>query len=226
MIKDIMLLAKKDLRLEFRSKETLFSMGIFSFSAVLIFSAFFNFIDIPLDARYSISIASVLFIITFSVMLGITSIFSRELKKNTIYSILSLAVKPQVIFLSKLIYLIVLLLIIEALTLILSVVFLRVDIQGDFTLLIIIITLGTLDLAVAGCIVAFLTMYSKSKTLAIPVLFFPLILPSLLIATQVSMSLVLYNDFEYFLTNSLVLFFHTVIILVLALLATEELISE
>ena len=226
MIKDIMLLAKKDLRLEFRSKETLFSMGLFSFSAVLIFSAFFNFIDIPLDARYSISIASVLFIITFSVMLGITSIFSRELRKNTVYSILSLAVKPQVIFLSKLVYLTVLLIIIEILTLVLSIVFLRVEIQGDFLLLIVIITIGTIDLAVAGCIVAFLTMYSKSKTLAIPVLFFPLILPSLLIATQVSMSLVLYNDFEYFLTNSLALCLHAVIILVLALAVTDELISE
>ncbi|MHA2128323.1 MAG: heme exporter protein CcmB, partial [Promethearchaeota archaeon] len=222
MMKDIALLARKDLRLEFRKKETLFSMALFSFSAVLIFSAFFNFIDIPLDARYSISIASVLFIITFTVMLGITSIFSRELKKNSIYPILSLAIKPQVIFLAKLVYLIVLLLIIEILTLLLSIVFLRIDFQGNFVLLIIIITIGTLDLAIAGCIVAFLTMYSKSKTLAIPVLYFPLILPSLLIATQVSMSLVLYNDFEFFITNSLVLFLHAVIILILALVVTEE----
>ncbi|MHA2345878.1 MAG: hypothetical protein ACXACP_04095, partial [Candidatus Hodarchaeales archaeon] len=60
----------------------------------------------------------------------------------------------------------------------------------------------------------------------IPVLYFPLILPSLLIATQVSMSLVLYNDFEFFITNSLVLFLHAVIILILALVVTEELISE
>lgn len=226
MIIDIITLAKKDIMLEFRKKETLFSMGLFSFSSVLIFSSLFSFLDISLETKQAISVACLWFIITFTVMLGVTSIFSQETRKNSIYPLLSLSIKPQVIFLAKLVYLVVMLGIIEIITFTIAVVFLRVNIQADFLLLVIVLTTGTIDLAIAGCIVAFLTLYSKSKTLAIPILFFPLILPSILIATQVTLNIALYDDLQYSINNTLILFLHATVILVLALLVTDELISE
>ena len=226
MLKDIYYLAKKDLLLEFRKKETLFSMGLFCFASVLIFSALFSFIDLPLETKYGISTAFIWFIITFAIMLGLTSIFSREIKQNSIYSLLSLSVKPQAIFISKLLYLGVMLAIIEILTIILAVVFLRIGTGTKFISFILVLTIGTLDLTIAGCIVAFLTLYAKSKTLAIPILFFPLILPSVLIATQTSLNIAIYYDIESVISNSLILFFHSAILLVLALLMTNELISD
>lgn len=226
MIIDIIQLAKKDIMLEFRKKETLFSMGLFSFSSVLIFSSLFSFLDISPVTKQAISVACLWFIITFTVMLGVTSIFSQETRKNSIYPLLSLSIKPQVIFLAKLVYLVVMLGIIEIITFTIAVVFLRVDIQADFFLLVIVLTTGTIDLAIAGCIVAFLTLYSKSKTLAVPILFFPLILPSILIATQVTLNIALFDDLQYIINNTLILFLHATVILVLALLVTDELISE
>ena len=130
VLKDIYYLSKKDLLLEFRKKETLFSMGLFCFASVLIFSALFSFIDLPLETKYGISTAFIWFIITFAIMLGISSIFSHEIKQNSIYSLLSLSVKPQAIFISKLVYLGVMLAIIEFLTIILAVVFLRIGTGG------------------------------------------------------------------------------------------------
>ncbi|MHA2075581.1 MAG: hypothetical protein ACW97X_13255, partial [Candidatus Hodarchaeales archaeon] len=109
MINDIIQLAKKDILLEFRKKETLFSMGLFSFASVLIFSSLFSFLDISLETKQAISVACLWFIITFTVMLGVTSIFSQETRKNSIYPLLSLSIKPQVIFLAKLVYLVVML---------------------------------------------------------------------------------------------------------------------
>jgi len=226
MLKDIYYLEKKDLLLEFRKKETLFSMGLFCFASVLIFSALFSFIDLPLETKYGISTAFIWFIITFAIMLGLSSIFSREIKQNSIYSLLSLSVKPQAIFISKLLYLGVMLVIIEILTIILSVVFLRIGTGAKFFSFILVLTIGTLDLTIAGCIVAFLTLYAKSKTLAVPILFFPLILPSVLIATQTSLNIALYYDIESVINNSLILFFHSAILLVLALVMTNELISD
>ena len=226
MLKDIYYLTKKDLLLEFRKKETLFSMGLFCFASVLIFSALFSFIDLPLETKYGISTAFIWFIITFAIMLGLSSIFSREIKQNSIYSLLSLSVKPQAIFISKLLYLGVMLVIIEILTIILSVVFLRIGTGAKFFSFILVLTIGTLDLTIAGCIVAFLTLYAKSKTLAVPILFFPLILPSVLIATQTSLNIAIYYDIESVISNSLILFFHSAILLVLALLMTNELISD
>jgi heme exporter protein B len=159
-------------------------------------------------------------------MLGLTSVFSRELRKNSIYSLLSLSIKPQVIFLAKLIYLIVILAFIELITLFLAIIFLRLNIQTDFILLCIVLAIGTIDLCVAGCIVSFLTVYTRSKTLAIPILFFPLILPSILIGTEVTTNIILFDDPVYVINNTLLLFIHAIILLTIALLVTDELIGE
>ncbi|MFX1506475.1 MAG: heme exporter protein CcmB [Promethearchaeota archaeon] len=227
LLNEIYLLARKDILLEFRKKETLFSMGLFSFASVLIFSTLFNLLgSITLETKQAISAACLWFIITFTVMLGLTSVFSREMRKNSIYSLLSLSIKPQVIFLAKLAYLIVILAFIEIITLVLAFVFLRLSMQADFLLLLIVLAIGTIDLCVAGCIVSFLTVYARSKTLAIPILFFPLILPSILIATQVTTNIVLFEDLAYVINNMLLLFIHAIILLTIALLVTDELIGE
>jgi len=226
MIMDIIRLAKKDIVLEFRKRETLFSMGLFSFVSVLLFSSLFSFLNIDLVTKQAISVGCLWFVITFTVMLGLTSIFSRETRKNSIYPILSLSIKPQVIFLAKLVYLGMMLAIIEIITLIAAIVFLRIDVQGDFLLLIIVLITGTIDLAIAGCMVAFLTLYAKSKTLAVPLLYFPLVLPSVLIATQTTLNLILFDDLRFILDNTLIMFIHAVMIFVLGLLVTDELISE
>lgn len=226
IITDIYHLAKKDIVLEFRKRETLFSMGLFSFASVLIFSTLFNLIDISLEAKQVFSAACLWFIITFTIMLGLTSVFSREIKRNSIYSLISLPIKPQAIFLAKLVYLGVILAFIEIITLVVAVVFLRMDFQVDFLLLCSVLAIGTLDLCVAGCIVSFLTVYAKSKTLAIPILFFPLILPSIMIATQTTTNLVLFEDPVYVISNTLLLLIHAIVILTIALLVTDELIGE
>ena len=226
MLRDIYYLTKKDLLLEFRKKETLFSMGLFCFASVLIFSALFNFVDLPLETKYGISTAFIWFIITFAIMLGISSVFSREIKQNSIYSLLSLSVKPQAIFISKLLYLSTMLIIIEILTIILTIIFLRIGTDIEFFSFLIFLTIGTIDLTIAGCIVAFLSLYARSKTLAVPVLFFPLILPSVLIATQTSLDITLFYNIESIISNSLVLSLHSVILLVLANLVIDELLSD
>ncbi|MFX0205092.1 MAG: ABC transporter permease, partial [Candidatus Hodarchaeota archaeon] len=147
LFSEIYLLTKKDLLLELRKRETLFSMGLFSFASILIFSTLFNLLGtISLETKQAISAACLWFIITFTVMLGLTSVFSRELQKNSIYSLLSLSIKPQVIFLAKLVYLIVILAFIELITLVLAIIFLRLNIQTDFILLCIVLAIGTIDL--------------------------------------------------------------------------------
>ena len=226
ILKDTLILAHKDIKLEFRKKETIFSLSLFSFASVLIFSTLLNLIDISLLAKQALSAASLWLIITFMVMLGISSLFSRELKSNSIYQLLSLSVKPQAIVLAKLVYLNSILLFIELITLIFAVVFLRLDIQSNFLILCMLFVFGTLDLSIAGCIVSFLTIYTKSKTLATPILFFPLILPSVLIATQATTNILIFDAFQLVLNDLLVLLLHGIIILAFILLVSDELIGE
>jgi heme exporter protein B len=227
IILDTYNIAKKDLVLEFRTKETLFSMGLFSLASVLIFSTLFNLIEnMSLEAKYTISTASMWFIIAFTVMLGLNSVFSRETRKNAIYSLLSISIKPQAIFLAKLVYLGVILLVVEIFAFIMAILFLDINIQGDLLLFCFVLAIGTLDLAVAGCIVSFLTIYAKSKTLAIPILFFPLILPSIIIAAEATKNLTFYYDPTSVIINASLLFLHAIVIFVLTLLFIDELIAE
>ncbi|MHA1994126.1 MAG: heme exporter protein CcmB [Candidatus Hodarchaeales archaeon] len=227
LINDVYYMVKKDLVLEFRTKETLFSMGLFSFAAVLIFSSLFQLIEnITLEAQYTISTAAMWFIITFTIMLGVNSVFSRETQKNSIYSLLSLPVKPQAIFLAKLLYLIIVVGVVEIFAFIVAIVFLNISTQGSLIIFGVVLIFGTVDLAVAGCVVSLLTIYAKSKTLAIPILFFPLILPSIIIAADATRNLTFYYDPMAAISNALILFFHAVIISVLTLLLVEDLISE
>ncbi len=227
IISDTLNMMKKDLVLEFRTKETLFSMGLFSFAAVLIFSSLFKLIeDVTLEAQYTISTAAMWFIITFTIMLGVNSVFSRETQKNSLYSLLSLPVKPQAIFLSKLLYLLVIVGVVEFFAFIVAIIFLNISIQGSMAVFILVLVLGTVDLTVAGCIVSLLTVYAKSKTLAVPILFFPLIIPSIIIAADATKNLTFYYDPMAALSNALILFLHAIIIAVLTLLLVEDLISE
>ncbi len=227
IIVDTYNMMKKDLVLEFRTKETLFSMGLFSFAAVLIFSSLFKLIEnITLEAHYTISTAAMWFIITFTIMLGVNSVFSRETQKNSIYSLLSLPVKPQAIFLAKLLYLLVIVGVVETFAFIVAIIFLNISIQGNLAIFLIVLIFGTIDLAVAGCIVSLLTIYAKSKTLAIPILFFPLIIPSIIIAADATKNLTFYYDPTAAISNALILFLHAVIISVLTLLLVEDLIAE
>lgn len=227
IILDTFNIAKKDLILEFRTKETIFSMGLFSFASVLIFSTLFALIeDITLNTKYMISTVSLWFILTFAIMLGLNSVFSREIKKNSIYSLLSLASKPQAIFLAKLVYLGVVLAIVETFTFAVAIIFLEINIQGNLLLFFLILVCSSIDLAIAGGIVSFLTIYAKSKTLAIPILFFPLILPIILITGQATENITFYYDPSAVIINCALLILHAVIMLVLILLFVEDLISE
>lgn len=221
-----LLLAKKDLMVEFRKREALFSMGIFSFASVLIFSTLLGLIGLSLDEKHAISASFVWIVITFMTMLSLTSIFARETRKSSIYGLMSFPIKPQAIFLGKLLYLLTILAIVEILTLILAVIFLSVDFKGDLLLVCAVLAVGSFDLAVAGCVVAFLTIYSKSKTLAVPILFFPLILPSILLATQALTELVLYEESSLAIESTILLLCHSLLILIFALLVIDELICE
>lgn len=221
-----LLLAKKDLMIELRRREALFAMGIFSFASVLIFSTLLELIDLPLDAKHAISASFLWIIITFMTMLSLASVFSRETRKSSIYGLLSFSIKPQAIFLGKLAYLVTILAIVELLTFILAIIFLDIDFQGSLLLVCLIFVVGSFDLAVAGCVVSFLTIYSKSKTLAVPILFFPLILPSILIAIQATTDLVLYETSSSVIQSIFLLLLHSVLVLVSALLVIDELVCE
>ena len=98
VLRDAAEIAKKDLRVELRSKEILLTMGYFGFLVVLIFSFSFYSNDAPISAVAS----GILWVsVAFSGTLGLGRILEREKEGDCIRALLLSPVSRPAIYLGK-----------------------------------------------------------------------------------------------------------------------------
>ncbi len=205
-------LTVKDLRLLLRRKHEVFSLILFSAIALLSFSyslgPFFLYAEDVIPALLWV-------IIFFTIMLNVPSSFAREMDKGTIDGLRSTPISPQAILAAKMLFSIVVIALVEVVLIPLSVILFNYDLAVlPATALFIV---GSLDLAFAGCVVGALTMHSESKSILIPILMFPIIIPVLIpvvMGTEKTLAGASFSD----ITPELVFVgSHFLIILVLAL---------
>ena len=231
-IKNAVEIFKKDMRLESRQKFEFMSMVIFSISAVLIFA-------ISLDLSGSTSQSTVLsqarvisaslwVIFVFAGMLSFTSVFGRELKSGGggLTAIRSFPVKPQVIFLGKLLFNLVVLFTVQFIIVLIYVIFFNLSFKFNIGIILFILFIGTLDFACIGTLVSALALYSRAKTFVVPLLIFPLIIPSVMLSVNLFIALITgvwdQTSQNYFV----LLFLHFVIILMIAFLTIETILQD
>ena len=128
-------------------------------------------------------------------MLSFTSIFGRELKTGGggLTAIRSFPVKPQAIFLGKLLFNLTLLFSVQFIIVAIYVIFFDLTFKFNFLFVLFVLFIGTLDYACIGTLVSALALYSRAKTLVIPILIFPLILPSVILSVTLLIALILGN---------------------------------
>ena len=61
----------------------------------------------------------------------------------------------------------------------------------SFIFVLIVLLIGTLDYACIGTLVSALALYSRAKTLVVPILIFPLIIPSVMLSVDLLKTLIL-----------------------------------
>ncbi len=173
-LKYIFYIASKDLKLEIRRKYEVLSMITFALISVLVSSfslgPFFPYSNDVVPALIWI-------IFLFAGMLGFYTAFSREMEQGTINGLRLLPTSCQVILIGKILYGFLLMGIIEVAVVPLSMVLFGYSFNSDFLFVILVFVLGTVDFAVVGAAVSGLTMYTESRTILIPLLTFPLVLP-------------------------------------------------
>lgn len=163
-------IAKKDLRIEFRSKGTLNFMILFSLVVSFMFS-----IAIPRSVVGDVAISLLLLVFIFVGILGYTRAFLREVELETLDGLRISPISPTTVLLGKIAYNIVLMLLIEVIVLPIFVALF--DLNVDFVLMFISVTIGNLAFVIVISSLSMLIIKSKARELLMPIIIFPIIFP-------------------------------------------------
>lgn len=169
-------LLAKDLKSEFRTRYALNAILMFALTTLVVVS--FSFGTFSLSPK----IISSLFwlVIFFSSMSGLAQVFVKEEESRTI-SILKLIATPGTVFLGKLLFNLVLLLILEIVIVPLFIILMNLSIL-NLWLFLSVLLLGSLGLVCATTIIAAIISKAHVKGALFAVLSFPILLPLLITA--------------------------------------------
>jgi heme exporter protein B len=173
-MKHVFYIATKDLKMEIKRKYEVISMITFALISVLV-SSFSLGPFFPYPNETAPALIWIIFL--FSGMLGFYTAFAREMEQGTIDGLRVLPTSPQAILVGKILYGFFLMSVIESVVIPLSMVLFGYSFNSNPLFVVLIFALGTLDFAVVGATVSGLAMYTESRTIMIPLLTFPLVLP-------------------------------------------------
>jgi len=185
-LKDFLYLAWKDLLMEFRTKQMLNSMVIFSLLVIVIFN--YSFSNILFNLEVADIAPGILWIaFTFAGMLGLSRSFASEMEEGCLDGLKLCPVDPSTIYLGKVVSNLVIMFMIEAIIVPLFIVLFNFSDVKGLAGLIVIILLGTIGFILVGTLFSALTVNMRTREILLPVILFPIIIPlimSSVMATQ------------------------------------------
>ncbi len=186
MIRQALSIARKDLAVEFRTRESLNAAGAFSVTILLLLSFVFDpFSDVMHD------IAGGLLWLTFSFAgaLVFNRGFSRELPNECLDTLLASPLSPSSLLVGKALAIFVTLIAVEILSLLVFGIFYNVRWWARPLELAGIFALATWGVSIVGAVFGALTVNLKLRELMLPIIVYPLLIPVLIGAIEVSNTL-------------------------------------
>jgi heme exporter protein B len=174
---------RKDLRAELRTRYALNAVALFAASTVVALSLGVGFLTAGRNADLPLIHAALLWIaVLFAAFTGLARAFVQEEEARTAAA-LRLAAPPIAVYLGKLLFNLLLLLLLDVLVAALFVVLLHVEIRsiGLFAALLLA---GSLGLVAATTLIAAIIARASAKGALFAVLSFPLLVPLLVVAIQ------------------------------------------
>ncbi len=179
-------IARKDLRTEFRSKEALNAAAAFSLVILLLFTFAFD----PTEADTRALAGGLIWIVfAFAGVLLLNRSFARELPNDCLDALLTAPLPGSALFLGKAAASFTLLLLVELVALPIFAIFYDVRLLDNAWPLVLVALLGTWGLTVVGAAFAALTVNIRLRELMLPLLIYPILMPELLGAMQLTTSL-------------------------------------
>ncbi|HSS95866.1 MAG TPA: heme exporter protein CcmB [Terriglobales bacterium] len=181
LFKTTLIALRKDLRLEWRSKDAINSMLFFSLLVVVIFSFAFN----P-TAEESRLIAGGLIWVSFlfAAVVALNQTWARELRNQVLDAYRVSPAPFNALFLSKAIGNFIFVSVLELLMTPLFVIFYNLRSIGPLYQLLIVALLGTWAIVVNGTFFAAVSLRTRAREIMLPLLLFPIAIPALLAVVE------------------------------------------
>jgi heme exporter protein B len=165
----------KDLRIEWRSREIVYTMAFLAVVVVLIFSFAFVVGDAKPPPPVTAGILWIAVIVSGTVGLGRT--FDREREGESIRSLLLSPAPRAAIYLGKLTATVVLMLAVELVLVTLCGFLFSAAIAAQAARIAALLGLGTVGFAAAGCVFSAALLRSRSRDVLLSTLLYPIIVP-------------------------------------------------
>jgi heme exporter protein B len=173
----------KDLRLEWRSRDSINGMLFFALLVVVVFGLAFDPTGYPTTTRQIAG--GVLWVaLLFASITALNLSWARELR-NQVLEAQRMAPSPaSALFVGKALANMLFVLVVEAVLAPIFIVFFNLHVLGNAWLLVLILPLGTWALVVNGTFFAALGLRARNRELLLPLLLLPISLPALLAMVQ------------------------------------------
>jgi heme exporter protein B len=169
-----LVILQKDLRIEWRTKESLASYGVLGVLLLVVFA----FAHDPTPAEAPRLAPAVLWVtIVFTGMLGIQRAFAVEREQDCMAGLLGAPIDPSSVYVAKLAATLFLLAAMQVVLVPLAIVLLRLDLGGALPALVLVLVLGDLGFASLGTLFAAVAMRTRAREVLLPVLLLPLVVP-------------------------------------------------
>ena len=174
---------RKDLRLEWRSRDSINGMLFFALLVVVVFGLAFDPTSYPTVTR-QISGGILWVALLFASITALNQSWARE-QRNNVLEAQRMAPSPaSALFLGKALANMFFVLLVEAVLAPIFIVFFNLHALGNVWLLVLILPLGTWALVVNGTFFAALGLRARNRELLLPLLLLPISLPALLAMVQ------------------------------------------
>jgi len=189
------ILVKKDLTQEFRTKEMLTSMGIYSLLVLVVFGAALAQTAQAFDIL-QMSGGLLWVLIVFTSLLGLNRSFSHEKENGCLEGVLLIPLDRSVIFLAKASSNLLFLLAVEVVTApLFYFFFLTTTTPADsFWMVVLPLLVGTVGVAGIGTLLSTITINTRGKDVMLAVLFIPLIYPLLYACVSASTAVIVGSE--------------------------------
>jgi len=168
---------KKDLHLEWRSKDAINSMLFFALLVVVLFSLAF---DPTQDASRKIAGGILCVATMFAAVSALNQAWARELRNQVLDALRMTPAPGAALFLGKAIANFLFVTVVEIVLAPVFVVFYNLHALGNAWLLLLVLPLGTWALIVNGVFFAALSIRTRNRELLLPLILFPIFIPALL----------------------------------------------
>jgi heme exporter protein B len=170
----VWLVIRKDLLIELRSREILYTTVFFALSCVLVFS--FGFVQ---EGRaVEGAAAGILWIaVAFAGTLALGRTFERERQSDTLRALLIAPVDRPALYVAKLIGVLVLLLAVEVVIVPLVAILFDAPFAAAPLTLVALLFTGTLGFAAVGTLFAAMLVRTRSRDVLLPILLYPITVP-------------------------------------------------